>query len=82
MSTKQNSQQVAKTIAHVNSRLSELARPIAELHNEEAVLKMRIETIEQDIASRDWIFSGHRPRGSSESVSQAKQTRRQLHIEL
>lgn len=82
MSTKQNNQQVAKNIAHVNSRLSELARPIAELHNEEAVLKARIETIEQDIASRDWIFSGHRPRGSSESVSQAEQTRRQLHIEL
>lgn len=82
MSTKKNNQQVAENIAHVNSRLSELTRPIAELRNEEAVLKARIETIEQGIVSRDWIFSGRRPRGSSESASEAEQTRRQLHFEL
>lgn len=66
----------------MNSRLSELAKPIAELHNEEAVLKARMETIEQDIGSRVWIFSGRRPRASSESAGEAEQTRRQLHFAL
>lgn len=82
MSIKKNNQQVAEEITQANSRLSELARPIAELHNEEAVLKARTETLEQDIAARDWIFSGRRPRGCSESVSEAEQRRRQLHFEL
>jgi chromosome segregation ATPase len=64
-----------------STRIAQLEKQKSKLRDQMEPLMARNKELEREIVARDWILTGHRPRGCSETVKHATEMRKRLYTE-
>lgn len=64
-----------------STRIGQLEKQKSKLRDQMEPLVAHRSKLEREIVARDWILTGHRPKGCTETFKDATETRKRLHIE-
>jgi chromosome segregation ATPase len=64
-----------------STRIAQLEKQKSKLRDQMEPLMARSKELEREIVARDWILTGHRPRGCSETFKHATEMRERLYAE-
>lgn len=64
-----------------STRIAQLEKQKSKLRDQMDPLMARRSELEREIVARDWILTGHRPKGGTETFKDATEMRKRLHVE-